>query len=277
MQALRRVAGGVLTLVAASAVLAAAAPGLVALPPARASLVSWLTDNPPDRLTELLWLGVAAATLRIWLGCGLLVAARLPGALGQACRWAAIQISPAYLVRLLGMAAGSGLGLVLATPAAFAGGPATSAVTPPTYAVAPPATPGNLSWPAPMMTHPAAGPPREPHPASPASSRWCPLGPAGALGSADRPVGPTQRWPSFDWPAGNAAQFELAGARKIVVVASGDTLWQIAATHLPSGSSPAQVALAWPSWWAANRVVVGPDPNLIRPGERLRAPPGSTD
>lgn len=61
-----------------------------------------------------------------------------------------------------------------------------------------------------------------------------------------------------------------------VVVRRGDTLWGIAASRLGRGTPPAQVARAWPRWYAANRGVVGPDPGLIRPGQRLAPPPGDS-
>lgn len=57
-----------------------------------------------------------------------------------------------------------------------------------------------------------------------------------------------------------------------VVVRRGDTLWDIAARRLGPRASPAEVAAAWPRWYAANRALIGPDPALIRPGQRLRAP-----
>lgn len=57
-----------------------------------------------------------------------------------------------------------------------------------------------------------------------------------------------------------------------VVVRSGDTLWSIAARHLPAGSTRAAVAAAWPRWYAANRAVIGSDPDHLRPGQRLVAP-----
>jgi nucleoid-associated protein YgaU len=58
-----------------------------------------------------------------------------------------------------------------------------------------------------------------------------------------------------------------------VVVRPGDSLWRIAARSLRPRSSAPAIAAAWPTWWAANRSVVGPDPNLIVPGQRLRPPP----
>ena len=43
-------------------------------------------------------------------------------------------------------------------------------------------------------------------------------------------------------------------------VRSGDTLSGIAAAH----------HLAWPRLWAGNRIVIGPDPDVIEPGQVLR-------
>lgn len=63
---------------------------------------------------------------------------------------------------------------------------------------------------------------------------------------------------------------------EVVVVRPGDTLWDIARRHLPAGATDAQVARAWPRWYAANRTVIGPDPDVIRPGQRLRAPVRTT-
>jgi nucleoid-associated protein YgaU len=60
--------------------------------------------------------------------------------------------------------------------------------------------------------------------------------------------------------------------REALVVRRGDTLWDIAASHLGPDASPAEVAVEWPRWYAANRATIGPDPGLIRPGQRLRAP-----
>jgi nucleoid-associated protein YgaU len=56
------------------------------------------------------------------------------------------------------------------------------------------------------------------------------------------------------------------------VVQRGDTLWTIAARHLGPGASDAEIAQAWPAWFDANRGVIGDDPDLILPGQVLRAP-----
>ena len=57
-----------------------------------------------------------------------------------------------------------------------------------------------------------------------------------------------------------------------VAVRRGDTLWDIAARHLPAGSPDADIAAAWPRWHAANATVIGDDPDLLRPGQLLRVP-----
>ena len=48
-------------------------------------------------------------------------------------------------------------------------------------------------------------------------------------------------------------------------VAPGDTLWDIAARRLGAGAS-------WPAIYALNRDVIGPDPGVITPGQRLVLP-----
>jgi LysM repeat protein len=54
-----------------------------------------------------------------------------------------------------------------------------------------------------------------------------------------------------------------------VVVRAGDSLWRIARTALPDGAPDAAVATAVARLYAANRHVIGDDPDLIVPGQRL--------
>ena len=54
-------------------------------------------------------------------------------------------------------------------------------------------------------------------------------------------------------------------AETAVEVAPGDTLWDIAARRLDAGAS-------WPTIYALNRDVIGPDPAMITPGQRLVLP-----
>lgn len=63
-------------------------------------------------------------------------------------------------------------------------------------------------------------------------------------------------------------------APQTVTVRSGDTLWAIAARSLPQGANVAEIAAAARAWHRANREVIGPDPNLIFPTQRLTPPTG---
>ncbi|WP_233491321.1 LysM peptidoglycan-binding domain-containing protein [Blastococcus sp. TBT05-19] len=70
-----------------------------------------------------------------------------------------------------------------------------------------------------------------------------------------------------DWP-----QAPVAGEH---VVVRGDCLWDIAERHLAAtGSAPstADVAHAVQAWWQTNAEVIGPDPDLLLPGQVLRPP-----
>lgn len=57
-----------------------------------------------------------------------------------------------------------------------------------------------------------------------------------------------------------------------VVVHRGDTLWSIAATHLGPHADAQTIAAEWPRWYAANRHVIGDDPDLLHVGTRLLTP-----
>ncbi|MDQ6715711.1 MAG: LysM peptidoglycan-binding domain-containing protein, partial [Actinomycetota bacterium] len=59
---------------------------------------------------------------------------------------------------------------------------------------------------------------------------------------------------------------------ELVTVRRGETLWAIAARHLGPSATTAEIADAWPRWYAANRAVVGDDPDHIEPGQQLVPP-----
>jgi nucleoid-associated protein YgaU len=87
------------------------------------------------------------------------------------------------------------------------------------------------------------------------------------------------RAPALDWPGLTVAlppstrpAPRHAAALREVVVRPGDTLWSIAAAYLGPGASREQIAASWPRWYAANRHLIGADPGVIQPGERLRPP-----
>lgn len=74
-------------------------------------------------------------------------------------------------------------------------------------------------------------------------------------------------------PAGStAAPAGPAGSLPVLVVAPGDSLWSLAAAHLGPTAPAAEVDTLWRRWYAANRQVIGPDPHLLLPGQRLRVP-----
>ncbi|HET6165736.1 MAG TPA: LysM domain-containing protein [Marmoricola sp.] len=57
------------------------------------------------------------------------------------------------------------------------------------------------------------------------------------------------------------------------VVRPGDSLWSVARRTLPPGASDADLAAEVQRLYLANRSVIGPDPDLLRPGQRLRTAP----
>lgn len=79
----------------------------------------------------------------------------------------------------------------------------------------------------------------------------------------DRPVGQTPA------PAGD---YSAATPQATYTVRAGDTLWAIASRDLDPTVSPMVVAAAMRRWYAANRGVIGADPNLIFPDQQLARP-----
>ena len=198
----------------------------------------------------------AAAVLVLWVAVGVLVevSARLPGAVGDAARTASAVITPRVVRRIVGLALGVGMATALAPGASTAAPPVARQVV---AAAAPLPDPGFAPLPDPAWAATDDAPP------PPAGA---PPGPV--VGDAAWvPTTPTVR-PQADVrmlghrPAGDAP----------VVVHRGDTLWSIAARALGPGASDSEVARAWPAWYAENRDVVGDDPDVLRPGQVLRAP-----
>jgi len=175
-----------------------------------------------------------------WLTAGLLLAvlAGLRGPASPLGRWTAL-LTP-YAVRRMA-AALLGLGLVAAPMAMALPAQAGTAVV----AAAQPARPGGSS--------PIA-----------ALERWTPDRPA-----ALAPEGP-RRAPAP--PLLVTAPHPERAVTEDVVVRGGDTLWDIAARALGPEAAAADIAASWPRWHAANRSTIGPDPDLIRPGQLLRPP-----
>ena len=81
------------------------------------------------------------------------------------------------------------------------------------------------------------------------------------------PTAPTA--PTAEQRATAVAGTREAGGDVRYVVRPGDSLWSIARVH-PAADD--DVDQRWRAIWAANRDVVGADPDLIHPGQALRLP-----
>ncbi|WP_157571043.1 LysM peptidoglycan-binding domain-containing protein [Nocardioides insulae] len=80
----------------------------------------------------------------------------------------------------------------------------------------------------------------------------------------EAPSGPTGR--------GSPADASALGAADSVVVRRGDSLWALTRTRLPGSAPDSQVASSVHLLHDANRAVIGEDPDLIVPGQRLSLP-----
>jgi nucleoid-associated protein YgaU len=189
---------------------------------------------------------VAVAALVAWalvawllLTAALTAGTCLRGRLGTGCTAVLRRTAPAAVRRAVAVALGVGVALGAAAPAGAAAPPRPAAASSP----APASSPGPaqaLDWPAPAPDTQALDWPVAPVPGT-------------AAAGPDRPA-----------PTGVGAS---------VVVRRGDSLWRLAADRLPADATDADVAAAWPAWWSANRAVLGDDPDLLHPGQRLVVPP----
>jgi LysM repeat protein len=236
------------------------------------------------------WVGASALTAAV---CALARATGGVWASGERVvqRWA-----PGLVRRSLALAVAAGVGLGAAT-----GAHATTDAAPPAAAVttvvdlgwAPTDAPGPVG--APSRTHdatqgrtpspPAPAEPADADDASPAHGRTATHddadevrsdAPAAVAGSA-RDAAPSATEAS-DGPSGASpgdpttlTTFEH-DTEGTVVVAVGDSLWAVAARQLGPGATDAQIAAEWPRWYRANEATIGPDPDVLRPGQVLRAP-----
>jgi nucleoid-associated protein YgaU len=197
----------------------------------------WVAEAGPDAAAgavagALLWL------VALWVAAGLAAAAvsLLPGPLGRLGFAVARRLTPIAVRRVLATAAGTS---ILLSPAAALAAPATGGPPAPTAtsSVLPP-----IGWP--------TDPPPATSPARPAPSA-----------SRSGPVVTEQ----------HAAPGSLPTASRVMVHA-GDSLWSIVGRRLGPASSAARIQAEWPRWYAANRPLIGADPNLLQPGTSLQAP-----
>jgi nucleoid-associated protein YgaU len=195
------------------------------------------TQGPDVLITSAA--GLLAWAVWIWgaLGLSLTAASALPGVAGGAARLALQVALPAGARRSAALLLGLGLGVTapLAGAALPGLGPAASATAPAAEAVP--------DW-------PLLSPPAE--------------------------TAPVSDWPTAAAPPAVPSQPSPAAGERVVV--RGDCLWHIAADSLRGqlGRPPTEgeVATAVHVWWIANADVIGPDPDLLLPGQVLRPPPG---
>jgi nucleoid-associated protein YgaU len=175
------------------------------------------------------------------LGCGIVleVLAGMPGTIGGWAERAATVLTPRQVRAVIATLLGIGITAGLATGASAVG-----------------SAPLPLTAPSPV---PAQTP--DPEVSSLPDPGWVPSIPTVRPQPDVRVLSPVPR----DDPADRDSPHE-------VVVHRGDSLWAIAARHLGTAASDAEIAEAWPDWYAANRHVIGSDPDLLLPGQVLRAP-----
>ncbi|MBN0041007.1 LysM peptidoglycan-binding domain-containing protein [Cellulosimicrobium cellulans] len=301
-------AGGVTVLLALVLVMGGA---VTALALRATHLVGSLPAARPEPYVELLAvaLGAVAATwvaasALLGLGC---VVARAVGRSWGAGERLLLRAAPAVVRR----AARAGVGLTVGAGLALAGGTAHAATAPdadpgvvavdlgwqtsttapePTGPAQPAPLPTDVPSPAPSAS---TTPSDQPSPAvtartgePPATATGAPTRPSDAPDAPDAPSTDAST-PSAVAPARATSPVTATeqrdavltvvrdvpadGPREVVVV-RGDSLWSIAARHLPDGASDAQVAHAVQRWYAANVGVIGDDPDLVRPGQVLVAP-----
>ena len=226
------------------AISACCAAALLCLAPSPADSLAVLRAPAAAGLTAPLVATAAllAQVLTAWL---LLVALLTLGASGPA---SAARLSRALLRRCAPGAVRSAVAVALGTGLVVgaAAGPAAAAPPSPT---APAAAP-------PTASSPGAAPARRTPTSLPSSALDWP-----GLSAATRT------------PTGPGAERARSTAEPAVVVRPGDTLWGLAARSLPPRASDTDRAAEWPRWWSANRQVIGEDPDLLLPGQRLVAPP----
>ena len=220
-------------LAAVALVLDALTPTIPAMVEALASAQRTADVQGPDAVV------VAAAGLVAWaawawgaLGLALTAGSALPGLAGAVARVAVHGVLPAGARRGAALALGVGLGV--AAPVL-----------------------GTTLLPVPAS---AAVPATE-------VPDW-PAAPAG-------PSAPVPDWPSAVPGASALPDWPEAGARDHVVV-RGDCLWHIAADRWREEhdrpATDAETAAAVQAWWTANADVIGPDPDLLLPGQVLDPP-----
>jgi hypothetical protein len=82
--------------------------------------------------------------------------------------------------------------------------------------------------------------------------------------------------PMPDLPLATSVQHR-GPPRQAVVVHRGDSLWSMSTSVVGTDASNAEIASFVADLYAANRALIGDDPNLIQPGTVMTVPGGTDD
>lgn len=227
----------------------------------------------PSRSDEVVVAVVASGAVLVgaWLALAALASllAHLPGRVGRLLDTWSRSWSPAVVRRVAAVLVGASVSGVLAPGSAVgAAAPAPS----PGFAVTAPADAG-----------PASGPPGGDRAAEPGTRGGDRAAAPGFTVTTSEPADTGRPAPSPGWVPGRPVVRPQASPDLVsgtprrtsgaeVVVLRGDSLWSIVARHLGPEATDAEVAAQWPRWHAANRSVIGDDPDLLLPGQVLHAP-----
>lgn len=248
--------------------------GLVGLVVAAARLartrVGALLGPTPPSVDEVVVLGAAVLSLALslWLLLALAVsaAAHLPGLPGRVSGALARRIAPVAVRRLAAIAVGVG---VVGSGVATTASPATAAPAPVLAAAVDDDVPSPAF--APTVTR------------APSSSASTPTAPTAGTAVVPTLSEVAVRNERPGWVPSASSVRRPADARLVtgparesvggeVVVHRGDCLWDIVAAHLGPSATDDDIVREWPRWYAANRDVIGDDPDRITPGLVLHTP-----
>jgi hypothetical protein len=250
---------------AAVSLVVAAAAGSIFLSTARGSAAALAAQGPASPADGILVVvGFVGALLSLWVGLSMALSAlsALPGALGSVCGEMAARVAPAAVRKTVAFVLGTALtaalvpGTAVARPT-YQGPPRHAAVASAQYVVG---ALGNLADLAPDASFRFV------------SDRVATSDTTDTGNGADSAPRPSWSPEAHASPEGHASTGHARDRAADIVVQRGDTLWSIAARHLGPAATTPEISAAWHRWFAANRQVIGDDPNAIRPGQVLRPP-----
>ncbi len=235
-------------------------------------LLRWATADSIDAATShdltsmaSLAIGAVAWIAYGWLTLALLVTVleQTPGTIGRAASAIATRITSqttrVLLRSALGAAAITPLTLTPTHATAVTTQPASTTHSPPTHSADDSGDWRGTEVPSSVRLTEKPKPKPTGRTAVPEKS------PGGRVVVPDRPTsGAPTRYTHLQ-----SGQLARPGSR---VVKFGDSLWSIAAAELGPTATAEAIAARWPHWYAANRQLIGPDPNRIHPGQVLTAP-----